>query len=69
MSKAVEATVNIVFNEVPIACRAPIAATDTRAAIKPYSIAVTPDSSFRNSRNVFIALFLAYPVNAHDRCM
>ena len=36
---------NIVFSEPPIAVNAPIAATDTRAAIKPYSMDVAPLSS------------------------
>ncbi len=36
---------NIVSSEPPIAVSAPIAATDTRAAITPYSMAVAPLSS------------------------
>src|SRR6478735_7132114 len=38
--------VNVVFNEEPSAVAPPMRATEMRAAIRPYSIAVAPDSSF-----------------------
>ena len=36
---------NIVCNVLPMVVKAPIAATDTSAAMRPYSMAVAPDSS------------------------
>jgi hypothetical protein len=47
---ALETVLNIVDKEFPIAVNAPIAATDTKAAIRPYSIAVAPDSSLAKVR-------------------
>lgn len=51
-----EIVVNIVEREVPMTLAAPIITTDTREATKPYSMAVTPDSSARKrQRKVCIA--------------
>lgn len=40
-----DTVLNIVFNVLPMVVKAPIAATETRAAMSPYSMAVAPDSS------------------------
>jgi hypothetical protein len=45
--------VNMVSNDDPTFESAVTAATDTNAAIRPYSIAVAPDSSFAKSLIVF----------------
>ena len=42
----------MVIRELPIAPKAVMAATDTKAAIKPYSIAVAPDSSRKKFFNI-----------------
>ena len=44
---------NIVCNVLPMVVKAPIAATDTSAAIRPYSMAVAPDSSLQKALNSF----------------
>ena len=36
---------NKVFSVLPMVVRAPMAATETNAAMRPYSMAVAPDSS------------------------
>jgi hypothetical protein len=36
------------------------------AAIRPYSIAVAPESSFRNERNLLIWLTRCGPIQRHD---
>jgi hypothetical protein len=47
--------VNVVFNEVPTSCTAAIIATAIPAAIKPYSMAVAPDSFFmKREMNLYI---------------
>lgn len=46
-------------SELPIAVRAKIAATDTSAAIRPYSIAVAPDSSAIRLRNLEVNIVLS----------
>ena len=43
-----------------------MAATETNAAIKPYSIAVAPDSSWKS---FWICSNLAYPVITHTHYM
>ena len=50
VDSALETVLNIVDKEFPIAVSAPIAATETKAAIRPYSIAVAPDSSLAKVR-------------------
>ena len=47
-----ETVVNRVFNVLPMVVKAPIAATETRAAMRPYSMAVAPDSSFKKHLNM-----------------
>ena len=47
----------VVFKSVPTALTAAIIAIEMPAAIKPYSIAVAPDSFFRNE----ISFCIAYP--------
>ena len=44
---------NMVFSVLPMVVRAPMAATETRAAMRPYSMAVAPDSSPQKSLNHF----------------
>jgi len=44
----VETLLKIEFKDEPSAVMPTMAATATRAAIKPYSMAVAPDSSFEN---------------------
>jgi hypothetical protein len=41
---------NFVFSDVPIAVRTAMITTEISAAMRPYSIAVAPDSSVRNFR-------------------
>jgi hypothetical protein len=41
-----ETVVNISRSDEPMAVSAAMPATDTRAAMRPYSMAVAPDSSF-----------------------
>ena len=54
----VEATVeNMEPSELPTDWKAVMPATETRAAIRPYSMAVAPDSSFRKAVMVFMAAF------------
>ena len=53
VATAEETVWNMVLRLPPNAVRAPIAATETKAAIKPYSIAVAPDSSFAKVRMTF----------------
>ncbi len=50
LDSALETVLNMVDKEFPIAVSAPIAATETKAAIRPYSIAVAPDSSLAKVR-------------------
>ena len=45
VESALETVVNMVLRLPPMAVKAPIAATDTKAAIRPYSMAVAPSSS------------------------
>src|SRR3546814_17123432 len=47
-------------SELPRDCRAAMAATDTRAAIRPYSMAVAPDSSVRKDLMVVIMIATSY---------
>src|SRR5262249_45059771 len=49
----VETMLKIFASELPSAVRAAIRATATRAAIRPYSIAVAPDSSFAKDLRIF----------------
>ena len=44
---------NMVFSVLPMVVRAPMAATETRAAMRPYSMAVASDSSPQKSLNHF----------------
>src|SRR5262249_36383469 len=53
--RVVETLVKIAFNDVPTLVRATIAATDTSAAMRPYSMAVVPDSSLASCSRVCIA--------------
>ncbi len=46
VGSALETVPNKLCKEFPISVRAPMAATETRAAIRPYSIAAAPLSSF-----------------------
>jgi hypothetical protein len=46
--RALDTLVNVVFNCVPRPVTTAMMATEIPAAIKPYSIAVAPDWSFRN---------------------
>jgi len=41
---------NLVFNVVPIELTVAIITTEMPAAMRPYSIAVAPDSSLRNAK-------------------
>ncbi len=61
MESADETVPNMVDREFPMAVRAPMAATDTKAAIRPYSMAVAPLSSFtkREMRVIMINSNLA----------
>ena len=57
VSSWVETVENIVFNEEPRFCSATTAATDTSAAMRPYSIAVAPDLSLNillSLKNTFV---------------
>ena len=51
--------VNNVFKPVPHAVAPPMIATEIRAAIRPYSIAVAPDSFFTKRAISFILVLLA----------
>ena len=43
---------NVVLSLVPLPLTTAMIATEMPAAIRPYSMAVAPNSSFRNDRNV-----------------
>ena len=47
---AVDTLVNVVVKAVPVACTAAMIAMEMPAAIRPYSMAVAPDSSLQNAR-------------------
>ncbi len=60
VSSWVETVENMVFNEEPRFCSATTAATETSAAMRPYSIAVAPDLSLNillNLKNTFAILY------------
>src|SRR5436190_20072154 len=50
----VEMPLNVPLSVVPIAFTLAIITIEIPAAIRPYSIAVAPDSSFRNAKNMEI---------------
>ena len=50
----VEIVLNVVLRAVPTAVTAVMITTAIKAAIRPYSIAVAPDSSSRNLRKIII---------------
>ena len=59
VSSCVDTVENMVFSELPRFCRATTAATETRAAMRPYSMAVAPDlfvSSFRSFDIISVSL-------------
>src|SRR5215472_18047289 len=47
---AVDTLVKVVVKAVPVACTAAMIAMEMPAAIRPYSMAVAPDSSLQNAR-------------------
>src|SRR5438445_12517088 len=51
---AVETEVKVVFNLEPSPCTTAIIATEMPAAMRPYSMAVAPDSSLAKRRSVFM---------------
>jgi hypothetical protein len=51
--------VNVVFSWVPTDCTAAMMTTEMPAAMRPYSIAVAPDSSLRNATNLDMNALLA----------
>jgi hypothetical protein len=53
----VEILVNLASRLVPIALTVAMITTEMPAAIKPYSMAVAPDSSFRNEKTLDIEVF------------
>ena len=55
----------MVDKELPIAVNAPIAATDTKAAIRPYSIAVAPDSSLAKVRMTLNMIAISFTLANH----
>src|SRR3546814_7709024 len=57
---ALSTTPKMLSSELPRDCRAAMAATDTRAAIRPYSMAVAPDSSVRKDLMVVIMIATSY---------
>ncbi len=59
-SSCVETVVNMVFSELPSCVRATTAATETRAAMSPYSMAVAPDLSLSKFRNLEIITVTPY---------
>ena len=57
-ASTVEATVeNMDPREVPTDWKAEMPATETRAAMRPYSMAVAPDSSLMKALRVFMTAF------------
>ncbi len=54
LSSSPDTVVKVLFRLVPTACIATIAAIEMRAAIRPYSIAVAPDSLASNDLIVFV---------------
>jgi len=50
----VEMLLNLVFNVVPMELTVAMITTEMPAAMRPYSIAVAPDSSFRNAKTLDI---------------
>jgi len=54
--RPVDTDVNVVESEVPTAVTAPMITTAIKAAIRPYSMAVAPDSSCAKHRSIFIAV-------------
>ena len=63
VSSWVETVVNIVFNEEPRFCNATTAATETSAAIRPYSIAVAPDLSLNILLNLKNTIVIPYSIS------
>jgi len=64
----VETVVNVLVNLVPTVVTAVMMATAIKAAIRPYSIAVTPSSSFKNLINVFISFPPSLLLISDDIC-
>src|SRR5262245_47765335 len=58
LSTAVETLVKIPRSDDPTSCNEIMAATETRAAIRPYSIAVAPWSSITKSLRRLVILYL-----------
>ena len=56
---ALETVLNMRLRLPPMAVRAPMAATETKAAMRPYSMAVAPSSSLINP--IIFASMLATP--------
>ncbi len=54
---ALETVLNMVLRLPPMAVRAPMAATETKAAMRPYSMAVAP-SSFLTNAIIFVNIVL-----------
>ncbi len=55
-----ETMVKIPVRLVPTALKAPMQATATKAAMRPYSMAVAPLSSFRNFANSVHISYISY---------
>jgi hypothetical protein len=55
-----ETMVKIPVRLVPTALKAPMQATETKAAMRPYSMAVAPLSSFRNFANFVHISYISY---------
>ncbi len=65
--RALDTVLNIVDKEFPIAVSAPIAATETKAAIRPYSIAVAPDSSLAKVRMTLDKIAISFTWANHGK--
>ena len=62
---AVSAKPKSVSRELPRAVSVPVAATETKAAIRPYSMAVAPDSSARNDK-INVLIFRGTYTSSHE---
>ncbi len=57
--RALSTTVKMLVSEPPNEVRAAMAATETRAAIRPYSMAVAPDSSLTNLTKMRLSMLFS----------
>ena len=59
VTRALSTTVQMLVSQPPNEVRAAMAATETRAAIRPYSMAVAPDSSLTNLTKIRFSMLIS----------